>query len=347
MKPIVSLQCMRAVAAILVVCFHHINALRDRAAPDLPFFEIGRFGVDIFFVISGFIMWTTTSARPTSGAEFMKRRIIRIVPLYWLFTLVTAFVSTEGGLRLNLPDPVRLAKSLLFVPQWSPEFDLVAPVMLVGWTLELEMLFYAIFACVLFMAPARRLWAMCAILATLTAIGLLFHPSAAIPKAFSDSIVAEFAFGLILGRLYEIGRLPQSAAFAAGLTVASLAMLALHRAMPDVRLIYFGIPAAMLVMAALMMESRIRDGGAWRTLRFLGDASYSIYLSHLMAMAISWKIIPPALATAAPWPVLVFQIVFAIAFGALAYVAVERPITDAARRALAPKTRPSEIVKGL
>lgn len=348
MKPIVSLQCLRAVAAILVVCFHHINALRDRAAPDLPFFQIGQFGVDIFFVISGFIMWTTTSARPTTGAVFMKRRIIRIVPLYWAFTLLTAFVSTDGGIAIAASlDPVRLLKSLFFIPQWSAEFDLVAPVMLVGWTLELEMLFYAIFACVLFLPPAKRLWAMCATLAALTVIGIAFHPQSAIASAFTNSIVAEFALGLVLGRLYERGRLPKSALIAGALALAAIVILPFHRDMTTIRLIYFGIPAAMIVTAALIMESQINDGGVWRLPKFLGDASYSIYLSHLMAMAISWKLIPHAIASAAPWPVLAGQIIFATAFGCLVYVAVERPLTDAARRALSPRAKPAEIIKGL
>jgi len=347
MKPIVSLQVMRAVAAILVVFFHHMNTMRDGPAPGMPMFEIGKFGVDLFFIISGFIMWTTVSEK-TTPAQFLRRRIVRIVPLYWAMTVATTFIATTGGIGVDLnADYVRLAKSLLFIPQWHADYPtLVAPTMIVGWTLELEMLFYALFAAALVLAKPQRLIAVSAALAALAAYGLIADPQTAILKGFTNNIVLEFAMGMGLGRLYELGKAPSSARAGAALLAAGVALACVHRALPDARFIYFGVPALLIMAGALAFESRI-SGKAWAVPKFLGDASYSIYLVHMMAMAVSTKILPFSFASAFPLPALLFEVAFAVAAGAVVYVLVERPLTDIARRLIAPKARPAQIIKGL
>lgn len=347
MKPIVSLQCMRAVAAILVVFFHHMNTMRDGPAPGMPLFEIGKFGVDIFFIISGFIMWTTVSDR-TTPAQFIKRRIVRIVPLYWTMTLATAFVTTTGGgIGVSLDaDYARLAKSLLFIPQWHQVYPIVAPYMIVGWTLELEMLFYVLFALALALPKPQRLVAVSAVLAALAAFGLVVDPQNAVLKGFTNNILVEFAMGMGLGRLYELGRAPKSALAGAGLIAAGVALVSIHRLLPEARFIYFGVPALLIMAGALAFEERLK-GRFWTAPKFLGDASYSIYLVHLMAMAVSTRIVSDAFAGAFPAAALLFEVAFAVAAGCAAYLLVEKPLTDGARRLIAPRARPAEIVKGL
>ena len=140
---IVSIQYLRAVAALLVVMFHYSNTFSAEFVPGFFSFGVGAYGVDIFFVISGYIMYTISALRPRPPAAFLKDRIVRIVPLYWLLTLVAAFVSTKGGLSIGLDVSLRdLVTSLLFIPEWNANYPtLVSPVLLVGWTLNLEMVF--------------------------------------------------------------------------------------------------------------------------------------------------------------------------------------------------------------
>ena len=341
---IVSLQCMRAVAAILVVIYHHMNTMREALVPGLPRFDVGEFGVDIFFIISGFIMWTTTAGRNTTPASFMQRRIARIVPLYWALTLVTVFVSTRGGLSVNFDvDYVRLTKSLFFVPQWNATYpNMVAPCMLPGWTLELEMLFYLVFASTLQLAPKQRVMAVLSVLGTLTIVGLGVDTHSAVLKAYTNNIMMEFGMGILLGRLHELGRLRLPPAAALGLVSIGIALVSVHSFMPKLRFLYYGVPALLLMTGVLSLETFMR-GNTYRLPKFLGDASYSIYLSHLMAMAISTKLVPRALAANLTVVALVLEVCFAIAAGSLVYLFVEKPLNDAARRLLS-RSRPPVLV---
>ena len=126
-----SIQALRGLAALFVV-FQHIR-----------FLNFGAFGVDIFFCISGFMIMFTTEK---STKYFFRKRLIRILPLYYLMTLVTylsllLFPSMFQQTRHNLS---HLVKSLLFVP-----FDIgggiIQPLVRIGWTINCEMLFYLLF----------------------------------------------------------------------------------------------------------------------------------------------------------------------------------------------------------
>ena len=345
MKPILTIQYLRAIAALLVVFYHHVNTLRDTYAPTIGHFEVGAFGVDIFFVISGFIMWSISEARPTSPGDFMLRRIIRIVPVYWAFTLIAAFVSTNNGISIAMPDDiVRLLCSLFFIPQWNAEYPhLVAPTLLVGWTLNLEMVFYALFAGALFLKPAWRLPALCAVLFLMGAarlvIGLSPHPAI---NLYSSSVILEFGFGVLLAETYRkdlaarITALSTAAGWAIpiGLIIAAIGILNLQEALPPVRALYWGLPALMIVAAGLFLEPLIAHRPV-RLFKFLGDASYSIYLSHLMAMAFGQKLIGATIGAAAPLLALFGEVVFAAAFGGLAYLFLEKPLTEIVKRLVA------------
>jgi len=343
MKTLVSLQVMRAVAAILVVIFHHVNALRDGLAPSLPGFDIGRFGVDLFFVISGFIMWVSVNDATRPG-DFMRRRFVRIAPLYWAMTLITAFVTTTGGLAVTFnADFPRLVKSLLFIPQKHAVYDMIAPYMIVGWTLELEMLFYALFAGGLLLSKRKRFAAVSAALLLLALVGFLAAPTQPILRGFTNDIIIEFIFGMALGAAYEQGRAPRSPAAGAGLVALGAALLIVQGSFDAPRFLHFGVPALAIVAGALAFEGRM-GGRIWTPPKFLGDASYSIYLSHMMAMAVSARLVS-SFAEAAPLPALIVQLAFALGFGALVYLLMERPLTDAARGLLRPPRSPAVVGK--
>ena len=116
--------------------------------------SFGAAGVDIFFVVSGFIMVVTTMKRDMAPGEFLLHRIARIVPVYWVVTILLFAIVMYGfkpvGIMRMQPD--WLAKSLLFIP-----FDRdgrVEPIISVGWTLNYEMFFYLLFALGLFVRLA-------------------------------------------------------------------------------------------------------------------------------------------------------------------------------------------------
>lgn len=331
MPQILSIQYLRAVAAVLVVALHSSIVIRRDYAPDFPMFTTGEFGVDLFFVISGFIMWTIASARPISPAEFFERRLIRIVPLYWALTIPTALVSTDGGLHLDLSaDWGSVLRSFFFIPGWNEKLELVAPVLFVGWTLNLEMFFYAIFALALFFRPKTRLFAIVALLAGLASlrlfIGVSGHPAV---NLYTQSIVGEFAFGVLLGWLHQSGFVRGAWRGGVILILAGAAATPFREYLTDARLLHFGVPALAIVAGALMIEKTLARRPA-PFLKFLGDASYSIYLVHIMAQAASLKFIGPALGEASPVLAVLAQTAFGCAAGAATHLLLEKPLTRGA-----------------
>ena len=141
-----NIQALRAVAAFLVV-FVHIDRLAELAGFRAGTTVFGNTGVDLFFVISGFIMVVTVTERPQSPAQFFRHRVARIVPLYWLVTLAVFTLALVAPVLLQSTraNPAELLKSLAFIPY--RRFDgQMHPLVFVGWTLNYEMMFYALFA---------------------------------------------------------------------------------------------------------------------------------------------------------------------------------------------------------
>ncbi len=141
-----SIQYLRAVAAYLVVLFH-ISATLNGKGSDIAVFETGAIGVDIFFVLSGFLMAMIVGQRREIDGQFLLRRIIRIAPLYYLLTSVLFVIAALApdflvSDRLNF---AQLFASFLFIPFPSADGSL-APILSLGWTLNYEMFFYCLIA---------------------------------------------------------------------------------------------------------------------------------------------------------------------------------------------------------
>jgi peptidoglycan/LPS O-acetylase OafA/YrhL len=131
------LELLRFIAAALVLFFH------------ISVIGVGEFGVDIFFIISGFVMMYSTQ---TDSRNFFLKRLIRIVPLYWLVTIITFSFYYIFPSFFSLPsnDLSHLVMSLLFIP-FDKNGSGHAPILSVGWTLNYEMYFYFLFslACII------------------------------------------------------------------------------------------------------------------------------------------------------------------------------------------------------
>ncbi|HEV2365680.1 MAG TPA: acyltransferase [Caulobacteraceae bacterium] len=298
---ILSVQYLRGAAALLVV-FYHVLQWRSGG------FEIGRCGVDIFFVISGFIMWRITSegdeARP---GLFLWRRATRIVPAYWVATLTLAAIALAWPAFLPKvkPQPEHMLLSLAFIPHLDPSglpFPLLAP----GWTLSYEAGFYLIFAAALLTPRRLRAGIVIAALGFIVVAGIALNDPVYVLGA--NPLVLEFAFGLLIGVLAEARLAPgpglSAALFIIGAAALAICGLAGWRS-EAWRFLVWGVPAAAVVAGAIGLESR---HGAPRIglLLGLGDASYSIYLFHPIAVAAAaraigeWKalFIPAGLAAA-------------------------------------------------
>lgn len=348
-----SIQYLRGVAALMVVVFHLLPQLHRMGYEGYwPDWLAG--GVDIFFVISGFIMWLTTAGTSVSAGAFYAKRIVRIVPLYWLLTSVAVAVLLAAPqlLQSTTYDSWHVLASYLFIPAVRPGTDDINPVLHPGWTLNLEMFFYLLFGLALQLPERLRLAAMTAALGGLVCLGWLVQPSQ--PPAgnvylafFTLDILLEFLAGMYLGKLYLSGRLPASRGAGWALAIAGFAMMALLlETWPGhSRLLVLGLPAVCIVLGALMLE---RSGSvprlSWPLL--LGDASYSIYLSHSMtlsAMGQAWRRLGGAQLPGGLALFCLAGLAVAILAGLATYRIAEQPATRYFKRRLTRSPSPARM----
>ena len=290
---ILNIQALRALAVYLVVLVHTRSILNGTPGQSLPL-GFGLSGVDIFFVISGLIMVVTTDHREFRPGDFIWHRIVRIVPLYWLMTLLVFGVALVAPtlVQATKPSPVELLKSLFFIP-FVKSNGLLQPIVFVGWTLNCEMFFYVLFAFSLFVASRDlRIGLMIAALTGLTLAGVVIGGTNPYVGFYTSPLLLEFGAGVLLGAFRD--KLPVGRGWLIVATAATLVGGALIVAGPVYwqnldRAISCGIPALMIVSSALVFE---RAGYVVRAkwIGLLGAASYSIYLTHFFVTQVSTKL---------------------------------------------------------
>jgi exopolysaccharide production protein ExoZ len=294
-QEIAPVQVLRAISAIAVSILHVAQAAGafvgtpgEAPYPWLKFLPWDA-SVDIFFVISGFVMVyasTRLFARPGGVRLFVGRRLARIVPLYWIATTLVLLVAfaRPGALSEPLGGGIGyIVASYLFIPWLRPD-GFIQPVFRLGWTLNYELLFYTLFA--LFLPLPRRYAAACvsAALVALAASGMLFRPAMPQLVFWTDPIVVEFAAGMLVATMLLAGtRLGMSAR--AAMALCGVAMLYFEgRSDGPWRLVTYGVPATLFLAAGVLGRPGGRITTAMRLGVLLGDASYAIYLVHPFPM---------------------------------------------------------------
>ncbi len=279
-RTILPIQYLRAVAALLVV-WHHTTALNALTLQHYTS-RFGTAGVDVFFAISGFVMVLTCTGHKVAPLDFLRHRLIRIAPIYWALTAVMVLLAVVpphvfGGLQ---PAAHSTLLSLLFVPHFSDTRpNEIWPLLVPGWTLNFEMFFYLLFAASLLAGrlATRVLVAGCV---ALVAVGQVFGPfDGALARSYTSPLLLEFAGGAVVARLWQRGWW--------------------RPAMP-LALLVLAVGSCLLLFGPTDHGSWARQIGAWLVLaaclcpawhqrlpvlEALGNASYSIYLTHVFTLA--------------------------------------------------------------
>jgi len=319
------LEALRAVAAFLVVFDHTLLMLIDNG--QLPealaslAYQLGSVGVAIFFALSGYVMSLTASTEQGGArvaGRFLLRRLTRIAPLYWLVTLTYVLrLATDG----RPPSPEALLQSLLFVPHFDAAGQL-RPVLGVGWTLDVEMYFYLAFAAALLLPSALRLGGICAIF--LTTGVTTFLSGIAIADFFISPVLALFPIGMLVHALVEKGR---------GRTILFLcpvfSLCLLLSGIPPATCLSLAI-APLLVLAAVHFPRL--TGPAARVILLLGQASFSIYLTHGFVLGRLGRVLEN-LSLVPPLAILLAFLLTAFA-GVTVHLLIERPMLAAIRTRL-------------
>lgn len=301
-----SLQALRFFAAMAVVYDH---TMRNFAGVD---HTLGAFGVDVFFVISGYVI-AGVAGRGASPGAFLRDRLTRIYPVYWTLSIPWLF----WGLG---PMPERLWTSITLWPAFSKVYE---PYLTPGWTLSFELLFYASVWLVLKGVGPRVL-----IAGWLLMVGLAALTGWAPLRFIGSPMVLEFLAGVAIARWRLRGSwllIPAAAAIVL-LTGADLGLSA--RAFDPIggfiRVALWGVPAAAIVIGALGLRD---EGPVWKPIAFMGDASYALYLSHLLVISALLRFVghgvPVALACALSIPLAI-----------LVHLAVEKPLIRDSRALL-------------
>lgn len=272
-----SLQLLRFLAAFAVVLFHVGSGLEVGGLITTNPAFYGSGGVDVFFVLSGFIITYATDPSASAG-DFLKRRVARIVPIYWLLTSLLILVAwiRPGLLRSVELDLVSIVKSYLFIPYLKPNGE-VQPMLFLGWTLCYEVAFYAIFCLSIPLGRYANL-ATAAVIVALVSVGRSFQSDSVLFGFYTNPIVLEFLLGMLLFHFYERWSFMRAAPLPVALTTLAIGLLLFTAGSETDRVVGRGIPAVLIVAAFLMLKLPASRTMALFVL--LGNASYSLYLLH-------------------------------------------------------------------
>jgi exopolysaccharide production protein ExoZ len=331
------IQILRAVAAYAVVLHHWTVAILYNTDFEVPGGPAGQAGVDLFFVISGFVMVHISGRRDGPG-RFVFDRFARIAPLYWIATLVgTCLIMIRPWLfGLSPVTPEALVTSLLFIPSFNASGSIL-PIHFVGWTLNHEMMFYLLFALSMF-APQR--WRVGVVLAL---ISILFVASTLTPDQsafsfYSDPIIFEFGAGCVIGALTGNTTVFTALARVRGwiyVVVGIVLFIANETFLSGMenRLVRWGVPAT-LVVIGVVVKDLTQPKAAKGYLAELGDASYSAYILHMFVINAAVLTILPFVRTSALGLALVFPVIAGITalVSAASHKAIEIPARNFLRR---------------
>ncbi|GAA3596242.1 acyltransferase [Kineosporia mesophila] len=334
-----NVQALRGIAALAVVIAHISDSSgieRKWLAGDWYWtgfmHDPGQAGVDLFFVISGLIMVVTTKrlvAGDATARRFLLRRAIRIYPAYWIATLpiLALFLVKPDMVNSSMEDPPRILESLLLLPQPG------LPLLMVGWTLTFELYFYLIFALVLFLPLAARLPALTVWGAATVGLAYLFEGSSNPWLATTAApIVLEFLFGAVVGWLIVRGTFVLPWLFTLGGVSGAVAVLALGDFPGPWYRPLVGLPIAVAVYGIVGLERR-SDLVAPQWLQTVGDASYSMYLWHVLVLTALGRVVLVRLPESSliHGAALVFSLVAVLVSSLIAYRVVEKPLTEMLR----------------
>ncbi|UAK23393.1 acyltransferase family protein [Sphingomonas nostoxanthinifaciens] len=350
MKQLGRLQVLRFVAAFAVLIAHLDHEVVDKLGVE-PAFSIRRWidggiGVDMFFFISGFIMYSISARQfgtPGASRMFAERRFLRVAPLYYLATvmMLLAAHAFAGNVQSHPQGPAQVIASFLFIP-WTNGEGQVTPILKLGWTLNYEAFFYACFALALVFPRRLGTALLFAGLVLLIGVAHLFPGRAVALDFWGNDIILEFLGGICVAMLaradIRLGKGPAWALVVLGVVLAvTFRQAGLAAMLP--RFIFGGLPAGLVIGAVALAPGLEGKGWLARALQFGGDASYALYLSHpfsIRAATMLWT----RSGLTSPTLFLLFTALCALAVAAGLHLFVERPLSRVFKREVPPRAAP-------
>jgi exopolysaccharide production protein ExoZ len=330
-----SIQILRGLAAAWVVIFHSAALT---AATNSQAFSIaavvgayGYFGVDVFFVISGFVIFYSVHYRAMTASQFFARRVERIVPPYLALTILFSglLAALPHLFHTEKPSIDLFLRSIFFISFTEYKY----PILPVGWTLEYEMFFYVL-ATVALGASKWHFLRLPVAIAALVLFGAAVTTNAAGIKFLTNPVMLEFALGFMVAEVYLIKRFSKTST----ITIV-MAFLAVFATSLGHRAIIAGLPSAALLYACLALSHKLTLPNLIKQpLSALGDASYSIYLIQVFTLPVSARLFQFLPQNSPPDLLFFLALAITIFVGYGFYKLVERKILALIRSRLSPMT---------
>ncbi|MEL0027737.1 MAG: acyltransferase [Perlucidibaca sp.] len=319
---LIGLQFLRCIGCLLVVHAH------------LTHHYVGYYFLDVFFIVSAFVMGMLMTRPQLSQNKFVKDRLTRAVPFYWSLTFIIFAIALVAPslLGTGTADPMHLLKSLFFIPYENAQ-GILSPLLPVAWTMNYEILLY-VFSCLAFgLAPRHRLAFVAAALIAINFIGRLLVDRYEEALLYAGWYMLDFPLGLLLWHLYEHHRQRLAMSLRTALTVIALTsafMLYAEQSLVDHidRFWLYGLPSTVLIWATLCCEPHIPRGRLTTVMVWIGDASFSIYLIHVFVIEAVFKLVPRLLpGFELSLPVMVLTFLLSVIAGLLVDRYYDKPLS--------------------
>lgn len=333
------IQYLRGIAALAVLAAHSLEHPLGLSSRNI--LVTGRIGVILFFVISGFIMVIVTGNGQFNTKSFLVKRFVRIVPYYWIVTLFTATIAIVApfAFKATTVTLTHVFSSLLFFP-FNPHGGSL-PIVKLGWTLNYEIFFYVVFSMLAVFSLRKRLVLLLTLFIILVAIGQTGALTNSALKFYTNFILVSFLCGAVFGAAYlKFNKIAVTSRYL--IAPGALAVVCLFTSYFNERDLDYISPKITLIMITLCCC--VLSIGLWvenrgkliesRILTICGDASYSIYLTHLFgvgfAVVLAKKLSIPTFGLG--YGVIVTMgFVLGLIFGLLSYFLVEKPVIHRTR----------------
>ncbi|HHQ6617550.1 TPA: acyltransferase family protein [Serratia fonticola] len=309
---------MRGLAILLVLVFHATEGLVQKGVLG-PVFYVGQSGVDIFFIISGFIIfYSSTNKKNVIGViTFLRSRIKRIVPLYWFYTIVFSLllIAFPDKFDKSVFDISHLIHSLFFIPM--PENS--PPIVSLGWTLNYEIYFYLIFSFSIFFRERIRFVLVSVMLLAIYILSITMD----LNYFYRNDVVFEFLLGILLYYYFNkfSSRYKEVCSSSVFLIVLIVSLICMAFLNTQYRFLNFGILSFAVMLLSLHVN--FSDKLSY-CIEKIGEASYSIYLSHALSMPLILKIL--VYSSFGFYISVVISIAFSLIIGFLSYYFLERKL---------------------
>ncbi|WP_205508284.1 acyltransferase family protein [Longitalea arenae] len=335
-----SVQIMRGFAALLVVLLHISIKGAQYGNDALKGFTIGEAGVDLFFIISGYIMCVSTIGREMNFGQFMMHRVRRILPLYWLTTTIgliiflyrPEIINTSGG-------ETSIWASYTLIPNGKRYLNSN------GWTLSYEFVFYILFGLLIHRGTYKAMQLSSVLLVIMAAAGLLFAYPGHTFHFLTSNLFLEFVYGMGIFYLFNKKIIRPNTAM--GLVLCILGVLLLVAEMyfhvpgqQESRAWLWGIPMLMVFTGFLNLEGFIK-GSRSRIKKLLleaGNSSYSLYLFHPFTLSGTAMCLKRLGIAYNPYLFAFILFTVTVTAGYLVYIYIERPLVAVSKQFLAKKS---------